>query len=551
MLTGLTIGNFKAFGDPPQHIPIRPLTLIFGPNSSGKSSILHSLLLVNHALETGNWDVHHPRGAGSAVDLGGFPHYLHTQYTERPMSVAVESRLGLGKTLRKELLGSDEELTAFEGVTKFRWTYQVEQERVTDDPSEHPVLPTLQTATLDLNDQPALVFRRKEPALFQCQEICSENAYLRSVLESVLKLSAQRSEKANKHEEAERVRSGLPILQRRLGEVMRKRNFLLGRMPSPNHEYVCLTELGYDPLPACSDFTLEQFQSIDGTLLGLCLDWFSDVQNPISFGDEPTEELTLEAEAEAVRINLALMLRHLSFVAGYILKRIVYLGPLRQVPRRHPGGDWQFALEKLGSGLQEWATVCNIPEVRDTINRWLGKGWLATHYRVGVQEWVIKDDPGIQPLREPIFYVGNSAAQLSVHDLGFGIGQVLPVLARAAASRKSVTCVEQPELHLHPAMQAELGDVFIESALGERQNTFLLETHSEHLILRILRRVRETTEGKLPEGKTPVRPEDVSVVYVQPGPNGAEVIELPVTPDGDFSRPWPGGFFAERFQELP
>ena len=103
-------------------------------------------------------------------------------------------------------------------------------------------------------------------------------------------------------------------------------------------------------------------------------------------------------------------------------------------------------------------------------------------------------------------------------------------------------------MHLHPAMQAELGDVFIESALGERKNTFLLETHSEHLILRILRRIRETTaEGKPGKGGMPaIRPEDVSVVDVQPGPKGAEVIELPVTPDGDFSRPWPKGFFAER-----
>jgi hypothetical protein len=58
-------------------------------------------------------------------------------------------------------------------------------------------------------------------------------------------------------------------------------------------------------------------------------------------------------------------------------------------------------------------------------------------------------------------------------------------------------------------------------------------------------------ENKLPEGKTPVRHEDVAVLYVQPGANGAEVIELPVTPDGDFGRPWPGGFFAELFQELP
>ena len=117
--------------------------------------------------------------------------------------------------------------------------------------------------------------------------------------------------------------------------------------------------------------------------------------------------------------------------------------------------------------------------------------------------------------------------------------------------RERLIAIEQPELHLHPAQQAELGDVFIESALGERKNTFLLETHSEHLILRMLRRVRETTEGKLPAGFTPVRPEDVSVVFVEPTAKGSVVRQLPVTPDGDFGAPWPGGFFAERFQDLP
>ena len=40
------------------------------------------------------------------------------------------------------------------------------------------------------------------------------------------------------------------------------------------------------------------------------------------------------------------------------------------------------------------------------------------------------------------------------------------------------------------------------------------------------------------------------MLYVQPGNEGAEIIELPVTEDGDFSRPWPGGFFAERSNEL-
>ena len=72
MLTQLRLGNFKAFG-PTQTIPIKPITLIFGPNSAGKSSIIHSLLLAHQAaVVDGNLDVRCPKLAGNSVDLGGF-----------------------------------------------------------------------------------------------------------------------------------------------------------------------------------------------------------------------------------------------------------------------------------------------------------------------------------------------------------------------------------------------------------------------------------------------------------------------------------------------
>jgi hypothetical protein len=146
----------------------------------------------------------------------------------------------------------------------------------------------------------------------------------------------------------------------------------------------------------------------------------------------------------------------------------------------------------------------------------------------------------------------------TLEEVGYGISQVLPVLIHSFGTKSKLISIEQPEIHIHPALQAELGDVFIESALGENKNTFLLETHSEHLILRLLRRIRETAEGDMedwpedlrkacPDG---IRPEDVAVLYVEPGEEGARVIELPITPDGDFSRPWPGGFFGERSKEL-
>ena len=70
--------------------------------------------------------------------------------------------------------------------------------------------------------------------------------------------------------------------------------------------------------------------------------------------------------------------------------------------------------------------------------------------------------------------------------------------------KKKTLLIEQPEIHLHPAHQAELGDMFIRSALGEQRNTILLETHSEHLMLSIHTPNAAQTTNKdsdiLPEG---------------------------------------------------
>ena len=129
--------------------------------------------------------------------------------------------------------------------------------------------------------------------------------------------------------------------------------------------------------------------------------------------------------------------------------------------------------------------------------------------------------------------------EVTHRDVGIGISQVLPVLVMAFGSQGKLLAMEQPEIHLHPALQAELGDVFIESALGERKNTFILETHSEHLILRLMRRIRE---GKISS-------DDVGVVYVEPLPQGSRFIELRIDEQGDFIDEWPGGFFEESFNE--
>jgi hypothetical protein len=153
-------------------------------------------------------------------------------------------------------------------------------------------------------------------------------------------------------------------------------------------------------------------------------------------------------------------------------------------------------------------------------------------------------------LQELVLIDKRTDTPVSHRDVGIGVSQVLPVLVSAYASENKLLAIEQPEIHLHPALQAELGDVFLKSALGDSGNAFLIETHSEHLILRILRRIRETTDGELPPDAPAIRPEDVAVLYIQPKNDGVEVLHIPITLDGEFERAWPNGFFAERAEEL-
>ena len=316
------------------------------------------------------------------------------------------------------------------------------------------------------------------------------------------------------------------------------------------------------------------------------------------------------ATALLTRLNSAL--REIVQQASYSMTNMAYIPPLRELPARIGALDES----KPGSPLRELRTN---EQVRQKVNDWLASDFLKSHYEFradskvslqvlketllkeieelitlksdefeeGAREWYEADEDPYEAFRKP-FENWNGAAeakricqevetrtapgatfeialfdkragiQVSLRDVGVGISQVLPVLVESYANQEKLIAIEQPEIHIHPALQAELADVFIESALGGTQNKFLLETHSEHLILRLLRRIRETSNGDFsdwsdslraacPEG---IRPEDVAVLYVQPREHGAEIIELPVTEDGDFSLPWPEGFFTERDREL-
>jgi predicted ATPase len=85
-----------------------------------------------------------------------------------------------------------------------------------------------------------------------------------------------------------------------------------------------------------------------------------------------------------------------------------------------------------------------------------------------------------------------------------------------------------------------LADLFIETSVeSEQNNTYIIETHSEHIIRRLMRRVRE---GKISK-------DDISIVYVEAGSEGSTVTQIHLDDDGDLIDEWPNGFFEDGFRD--
>ena len=155
------------------------------------------------------------------------------------------------------------------------------------------------------------------------------------------------------------------------------------------------------------------------------------------------------------------------------------------------------------------------------------------------------------PHREPELVTAKTRLRVQVSDVGVGISQVLPVVvATLDPDRPGITGIEQPELHLHPRIQVELGDLFAHRARDD--GVLLIETHSEHLLLRLMRRMRQTSDGALPNGASELRPEDINVLFVEIDPRDDQTLvrEMPLNERGALVEAWPGGFFEEDLKEV-
>ena len=138
--------------------------------------------------------------------------------------------------------------------------------------------------------------------------------------------------------------------------------------------------------------------------------------------------------------------------------------------------------------------------------------------------------------------VKSGGPTFNLVDVGYGVSQALPILVDTLqrASANEVFLLQQPEVHLHPRAQAELGSFFARQA--GRKSNFVIETHSDHLVDRIRMEVRH---GNL-------RPDGVSLLYFERQKHGAAIHNLELAKDGSITNPPPGyrQFFLDEERKL-
>jgi len=508
MLTAIRVGNFKAFANP-QRVPLRPLTLIFGANSSGKSSILHGLVFTHHALETGELDVNTTKMGGTAVDLGGFKQFIHQRNSALRTHFDWEvSNDGFNRRLKESLL------------------------------------PGVKKAVLGLSvglssDDSSLIKEVGEFTPRQILEELLENAKKEGDETEIKKLEGQLAESETKLtiEEIVALRKEVRVencwldfddqrflsLSSRAGGILRLdtldrhhaaakylfKNLILAYSTADDikpEELDVMGEVIDEIVPSISFKVGNLFpqELVDRDLIGSSTKGLSLIT--------VRKESRLEDLKNVFKQHLPTILEEILVGIGESVRveisKLNYLGPLRTYPPRHIAFLESNDQNWVAGGGAAWDLVKKDSSIRQKVNDWLGdEKKLSTHYEVkkrylltiesirakfaelasratskfyeepdeedsswdsfGEVEAAVNEIPEslekmeslFSDIHEIVLFDKRSKTPVSHRDVGIGISQVLPVLVTCFASADKIIAMEQPEIHLHPALQAELCDV--------------------------------------------------------------------------------------------
>lgn len=453
-VNGLTVQNFQGFVGQ-QSAECAPLTIIFGPNASGKSSISRALRLLKQSAET---------KFGSLEYVGGQINLKSRKYATFSQDSGLEVGAGLSFSLSPE-------------NPKHFGLKSIGIKKLSSEQSSRVVI-TATVAGLSGNDDyrynfevaflpdTAISFSLSDPDLVErhFKEVAINESMVRALT------------LVDEHRDIYQDSDGT--------------SWTGSWDDNAEEEWVSdsghvVKELDYASMNRVGNVDLDTFRfaAEEGP-------WSSilDVDSGIAFSVDPSLELSWKITKDDFvfgaeeRVDLLNSLAELALNSQKAyLNQLLLTSSVRPIP------------EEVSSDLAD--------KPLDEVNKWLGE---LTDFRYSV---IIDSEPAFDTLYTSITILDSlTNAEVNFENVGAGLSQILPILEALAQGSKALF-VEQPELHLHPKMQADLADVFISSLESQDgPSQLFIETHSENMLLRVQRRIRE---GRIPS-------ESVRIIYCEP-----------------------------------
>ena len=237
----------------------------------------------------------------------------------------------------------------------------------------------------------------------------------------------------------------------------------------------------------------------------------------------------------------------LAFALEQQLQSVYYLGPLRAQPERLYAWSGERPTDMGRAGESAVAAMLSSAQSGEKISLGQGKKRrsLEQHVAYWLKELGLIHDFHVVRLTadSPLYQVkvrkSAGGPESLITDVGFGVSQILPVLVLCFYAPKGSTIIlEQPEIHLHPTVQAGLADVLID-AYQRRGVQIIVESHSEHFLRRLQRRVAEEA---LPH-------DDLAVYFCENAGTRSKLTQLRMDIFGNIAN-WPTDFFGDEFGEF-
>lgn len=595
-LRGMTISNFKGFKSHSERfIPLRPLTLVFGPNNGGKSSVLKSFsslpqTIGKRKLLEGDYDWS-PNGIW--FDLGAQPHVLNnpdqpsfnigfvfeiksaddqvkskSPYHSLEYEYSIEDNIGviagisyargefeddLDKILQIKIEKSEKVGGGKIGVISYQ-SRELETKTVRWKAKRKALLKKINQLQTMLEETDDGRFLARKPQL-HC---------------NLCKFSATKAKSFNKHNKnthnskASSSRSGkvfakkeIQILQRFMNEDVEDTGSLDQNVISLYHSSIEVLIRRLSKIDEYKTYLEQETEEDHETIQDLAeyigsqtsaVEWQPNQTNGIAYALTKETLPSLVSASETYKIEtdsppigdqikqVANIMAHLKSVfAG-----VDYLGATRLSPQRTYSSRTGQQTNQGVAGQRTLALLAANPELQEWVNQGLS-GLIGLevkvdrrHTSVSLESGEIRKYP-LDELDVRISRTGSQEDRLQLPDVGFGVSQLLPILTGIRS--EGMLVVEEPESNLHPAAQQQLMSKIIQQISENQDSAVLMETHSEHFLLEVLR--------ALSDPECPLQDDDVAILYAYNTPEEGTVVKRHKTTNGTLDQRFPKEFTGD------